>query len=340
MLLRFEDYKEEYPKREMQTILKFKDYPKQLHEMTLEEINEAVASWNPLAPKTAIKQKSQISLYLQWLNEKGVATALNPQDARYIELPITEDEAYLIYSTADMFHYYDLLFQALERGRVANRDIPQDEAFWLCRAAGVLSFYGLTKEQILDLDLSDVQSDGVIGYDLPLTDDDIEALLAYKSLNVIGRGARLLGTKYVRSTKAGMNPTEKTLDAILWRAQLSPKDKYLLKILTTSNMYILGKYNRVYQYEAEHGVRVDGGKIIPQWFKDIFSDLTKNALVANRKEYIKYRKERSKVQPVTQKAETGLSKKEKEEINTKLSELSAQASAIFAEMAKLKDKLK
>lgn len=340
MLLMLDNYKSEYPKREMQTILKFKDCPKQLHEMTLEEINAEVAKWSPLSPKTAFKQRGQISLYLKWLNEKGVSTAINPQDARDIEMPVNEDKEFLIYSTGDIYHYYDLLLKVVEQERVRGVEMPADKAFWMCRAAGILAFYGMTKEQIIALDLSDIQPDGVRGYDLPLTQADIEALLEYKGLEVIGRGAKLLGTKYMRSTKAE-EVSEKSLDAILWRTKLPTKQKYLKTMLTISNLYVLGLFNRAYQYEVEHGVRTEPQTKIPQWFRDIFKDFAQNAIISNRKEYIEYRKEREKAAPVPQKkVETGLSKQEKDEINQKLNDLSAQASAIFEEMAKLKQKLK
>ena len=340
MLLMLEDYIREYPKREMQTIDKFKDCEKYLHEMTLEEINAAVAKWNPITPTTATKQKSQISVYLRWLNEKGIQTAISPQETRHIEMPLIDKNNYFIFSTAEMLQYYEDFFKVLERERVRGNDVPQNIAYYMCRAAGILSYYGLTKEQILALDLSDVQSDGVRGYDLPLTDDDIQALLDYKLLNAVGRGAPLLGTKYIRSTKSGEKFDGDYLSARLWRTKLNSKDRYFVTLLSVTNLYTQGVYDRLYRYEIEHNVFTDRFKNIPQWFTDIMGEASASALTIKRNQYLEYRKARNKAESVRQPVEQSMSKQEKEEINSKINDLAAQARAIFEEMDKLKKKLK
>ena len=72
MLYKFDEYVEQFPKRNVSTLKKFVGEAKNLHEMSTEEINAIISTWDAVIPATAANQKSIISLYLDWLTQNGV----------------------------------------------------------------------------------------------------------------------------------------------------------------------------------------------------------------------------------------------------------------------------
>ena len=54
MLFMINEYAAEYPEYNVSIFAKFADTPKNLHEMSLDEINEIVGEWKPLSENTVI----------------------------------------------------------------------------------------------------------------------------------------------------------------------------------------------------------------------------------------------------------------------------------------------
>ena len=225
MLYKFDEYVEQFPKRNVSTLKKFAGEAKNLHEMATEEINAVILTWGAATSGTAANQKSIISLYFDWLAENGVAVTA---DIDSIVIPIKSAE-FLIYSSENLHEYWEKFFTSCERQATITGDFFSRDKYLTSYVAGILSFYGLTVEQILALDLSDVQRDGIIGYDLPLTQNDIDVLIEYKGLNELANNKKVSGHKYIRA--AGV-VNEDTLDRGINHGACESKNKHLKRLLT------------------------------------------------------------------------------------------------------------
>ena len=287
MLYKIDEYIAEFPNRPVLELLRFKDCIKPLHEMTSDEVNSIVASWKPVSPSTALYTARKINLYLDWLNEGAQF------DAREIKFPIKNDEKKYIFSSDDISKYYNILAEAVERKAVLNGTTAAIEIFNMTHAAGILAFYGLSDKEILDLDYSDVQEDGVNGYDLPLTKDDINILMRYKRMTKYETNNNVLrGDKYIRNRLQSDKPTDSYfLNRPLSQVEVEEKYAYLKPLLKTATLNLYGKYNRAYLEEKKRGEIIAARGIIPKWFKDIFN-VGANWLTKRRKEYIEYRSAR------------------------------------------------
>lgn len=215
MIYKFEEYVEAFPKKNVSTLKKFVGEAKNLHEMSTEEINAIIATWGAATSGTAANQKSIISLYFDWLTENGVTVAANIDS---IVIPIKSAE-FLIYSSENLHEYWEKFFTSCERQSAITGDFFSRDKYLTSYVASILSFYGLTSEQILALDLSDVQKDGIIGYDLPLTQTDIDVLLEYKGLNELANNKKVSGHKYIRAAGVVNEDTLYKKDYEAYRAE-------------------------------------------------------------------------------------------------------------------------
>lgn len=292
MIYNFDKYVETFPKRNVTALKKFEAAAKNLHEMPIEEINATIASWGGTTPATAMNRKSMIKLYLDWLTEIGVEVKVNPEE---IVVPIKTAE-FFVYSSEGLHEYWNKFLASCERVAVKSGEFHSRARYLTSYVAGILSFYGLTPAQILALDLSDVQPDGVIGYDLPLTQADIDVLLEYKSLNGLANRKKVNGTKYIRS--AGV-VTEATLDYGITHGASGDDVKAIKRVLTCNNLYKLGRYADIYATEKRNGELVDcSNRAIPaEWFIKQISliiggEVKPPRLTAYKKDYDTYRAER------------------------------------------------
>lgn len=287
MLYLIEKYIAQFPYRQIPELLRFKDCGANLHEMTLDEVNEVVSNWSPVLPETAENTKRKIAQYLEWVAEQGQTLAF---DISKVKFPVKENTSeYVIYSTKDIQKYYNILYSAIERKAVANGTSGSTQIFRMTHAAGILAFYGLTDKQILNLDLSDVQADGVRGYDLPLTQEDISILLDYKNMHKHDNNNTLKGEKYIRNRSVtGQTTDSYFLNRPLSKIDVEEKYIYLRSLLKTSQLNLFGKFDRAYAEEKKHGEKIVMRGKTPQWFSDIFQ-ASENWLTKRKKEFISYR---------------------------------------------------
>ena len=210
--------------------------------------------------------------------------------------------------------------------------------YYICYATGILAFYGLTDEQIINLQLSDVQPDGVIGYDLPLTEHDIDILLKYKNVTKFSNNMPLIGTTYVRSTRNASESIDSGfLSRPIWRVKLDDENNYLKSLLRVSNLYKLGLYDKIYQLEKETGQRIEINCITPQWFMDIVNKTKTSAITLSKKDYIEYRAERNSAKP---KEPVNISIEDKSKLITRFNELTKQMQDLNNELNSIKDLIK
>lgn len=292
MVYKFDEYVEQFPKKNVSTLKKFESSAKNLHEMSIEEINNIIATWGAVTLGTATNQKSIISLYFDWLNKNGIAVKADIED---IVFPIKNTE-FLIYSSETLHEYWDKFFESCEREATRTGEFFGRSKYLVSYVSGILSFYGLTPKQILALDLSDVQKDGIAGYDLPLTEKDIDVLMEYKSVNTLDNNKKVGGYKYIRNTGV---VDEDYLSRGINHGACEEKDRYFKKLLTFKNAYKLGRYADIYNREKSTGKLVDlYNRAMPeQWFLDnikliVGAELKTNRITAYKKDYEAYRAER------------------------------------------------
>lgn len=289
MVLFLDDYITEDPKRQIAILRKFESCKKNLHEMTAAEVNEFAKSWQPVIKNTANKQRRYISQYLNWLAKRGESIVLCAAD---IKIPVTAQFEHYIFSTDDIHAYFEKLCEEVEltETQLGYTD-STTESLYMPHAVGVLAFYGLTAEQIFRLDLSDVQPDGVAGYDLPLTPDDIDTLMQYQALRRYSNYRALLGTKYIRSINSeSIRDDSRYFTQPLSRLVIRKEAEYLKPLLSFTTLSLMGKFNRVYQHEQKNGTEILKGKGTPDWFCAIMEIPVGSRWVTERKkEYIKYR---------------------------------------------------
>ena len=337
MLFMLAEYIKEYPKRPLQTLNKFKNVHKYLHEMTVEEINSETKKWKPLAENTANKQKKEIRDYFRWLQTKGIN--VNPNIAADINIP-TSTIMFLIYSSEDIAYYYDKLFNYLQKSSVINGTNFDKRSYLMSYAAGILAFYGLTEEQIINLDLSDVQPDRIIGYDLPLTDKDMTILLEYKNTTKLANKMPLIGTKYIRSPYLdAQNIDSAYLSRPIWRIKFDKDHEFLKSLLRVSNLYQLGIYNRTYQHEKQHNEILRNNATTPQWFIDMLTFKNVNSVCIAKKEYIEYRKERDNATTCNKpkELESTSTKSNEEIIHKRINDIAEQIKNLSSELQELQN---
>ena len=292
MLLFFDEYIAEYPRRQVGVLKKFETAPEYLHKMTSPEVNEFAKDWQPVIQLTANKHRRFINQYLTWLaDEKSVEVVL---DARKIEFPTESQFAHYIFNTDDLHNAYEMLGKAAERAAALANISQPEKSVLMTHVTDILMFYGLTEEQILALDLSDIQKDGVAGYDLPLTEKDIEILLEYKNLTVFSNNVPLLGTKYIRTTYTGeiISPDPRFFSRSLDRMVIEKEYAYLKTLLKPNQVALMGKFNRVYEYEKTHNEMIRAGETTPAWFRQIM-EISGDWISTRKKDYLEYREARN-----------------------------------------------
>lgn len=290
MLYLFDKYTQEYPRRQVSVLKKFESAPEYLHKMTSVQVNEITKNFQPVIKNTADKNRRFIAQYLTWLTENGIKVSL---DAKEIDLPVEAQFPNYIFSAADIHKYYEKLFVAVDRiGAISNITYSK-EMFLMPYAAGILGYYGLTAEQIIALDLSDIQEEGVLGYDLPLTKEDIDILLRYKNMNTIGNNFPLKGTKFIRSFRSVPIVDASFFVRPFERVRLEKEYTYLSEMLKHYNVVMMGKFDRAYQHEQKFGIEIVPGSSVPQWFYDLM-EVRGDWIFARKKEYLAYKEARDK----------------------------------------------
>lgn len=290
MVYRLDDYKKAYPNRHVSVLNKFQDSKNNLHEMTLEEINEFVKDWKSTDnDRTVDSWKRDIVNYFKWLQTQGCSVDINIP--KKIQFPMLEKK-YLIYSTSDIRYYYNLLFQKLEQQAALTGKNTSPTTYYMSYASSILMFYGLSEEEIIALDLSDIQPNGIVGYEnLNISEEDMKVLMDYKNLKVLSNSMPLVGTKYIRAT---VKNKDKIDAAYLFRpvSRLDSSFNELKTLLRPLNIQLLSKFNLIYQYENEHNELIEINKTTPQWFMDIMNISAEQTIIWHKKEYVKYHQER------------------------------------------------
>lgn len=292
MLLFFDEYITEYPRRQVGVLKKFESAPKNLHEMTSTEVNEITKNWTPVIVTTANKHRRFLNQYLEWLeNKKNIEVVL---DARNVEFPTEDQFAHYIFTTDDLHDYYKQLDQAAEKAAIAAHTIRPEKSVLMTHVIDILMFYGMTDDQILALDLSDVQRDGIAGYNLPLTEKDIDILMEYRNLTVFANNVPLLGTKYIRTTHSEeiISPDPRFFGRSLDRIVVESECSWLKSILKPNQVSLMGKFNRVYEYEKEHNVTIQPNEATPVWFRQIM-EISGDWITVRKKDYLMYREARN-----------------------------------------------
>lgn len=338
-VLYYDEYFADYPYRPKTMLDKFVPAEKYLHEMTLEEVNAYVADWKPFSSNTAAKMKRQVKVYFDFLHKLGVKA--DPKIYLKMNIPVKSNE-YLIYSTDDIRKYWDILLDAMEKHAKKIGKFFSPQPYYVTIAAGILSFYGLDTEEIFSLPRFDVTPEGVKGYELPLTQDDIDDLMRYRDLKEMSNKVSLTGNMYIRSGKQGTSkiiPRDFLTTALRRSDNVDEEHKYLKPYLTDTYLYKMGMFNRAYNYERDNNVLVEFDRNTPEWFADLTGNLAKDALLKMKKEFIEYRAERRTAEKLSnQQPKVIIKTVENEDQDTKRN-LKKQLSEICSDIDDVKEQI-
>lgn len=291
MIFKFDEYVQTYPNRVVSALKKFDDIAKNLHEMSTDEVNAITEKWSATTEATAANLRNMIKLYFEWLENQGIKVVPSISD---IVFPVKQTQ-FLVYNSETLHATWDKLLLSCERKATLDGTTGTEDRLLITYAAGILAFYGLTTEQILALDLSDIQKDGVIGYDLPLTEKDIDVLLRYKSLTRFKNNQVLSGTKYIRAI---YEVSAEIIDRPLGIVKCCDSEKYLASVLTHKNLSKLGAYSRIYDVEqSTEPLNLSEQYALPEWFFEELEKATGKKIINTRrssykKDYKAYRDER------------------------------------------------
>ena len=307
MVYLMDEYIEEFPHREkiIKAALKsFLESDKEFHKMTLAEINDELCKHNPISASVIAIYRTAIRNYLGWLVSSGVEAS--PEIANEIVYPESM-YSFMVYNT-DMLHdlWEDFLMD-YSVSKEASGKTPRPETFLTCYATDILAFYGMTFQQIASLQLNDVTEHGANGYDLPLTERDIAILMEYKGLETTGNGKQLVGSTYIRTVSG-----EIEMDAFDWAIKKikAPADctiemQPIKRVFGFQNMFQLGVYNRMYEYEKSHVVKVRFNSPDPEWLSFFYKqhpterEMNSRTFIQRFKQnYIQYREERESYEKV------------------------------------------
>lgn len=299
MLYLISEYMKENPYKKIPALLAFADAEKNLHEMTAEEANLITSNWKPVNFSDALYALRSIAHYFEWLKKQEVEVSI---EAKNIKIPTISKDTISIYSTKDIQYYFDMLEKAVETSSVISGESISTNFIKMNRAVGVLSFYGLTEAEILDLNLEDISDGGVKGYNLPLTAQDINVLLAYKNFSKFDNGRALCGSKYIRTSSMVKAADSKYINRYLHEIKISEEYEFLKDVLKTSHLRTLGKFDEAYRQENKRGETISVKVKTPDWFADIFK-VGSTWLLKMKREYIAYRERRDRVSPLPTKVE-------------------------------------
>lgn len=286
------EYFEEYPNRikSKGVFDKFAMASKNLHEMTLDEINQITSTWDGFAYATANKMRKEIKLYFDWLWEKDYD--VDTEMYKKMNIPVKNNE-YLIYSTDRLRYYWDMILDAMEKyAKARNRGFSRD-SYLVNIAACILRFYGMTIDDVFELPRWDVTENGIKGYDYNIKKEDLEILIKYRDLKELQNKMTLTGDKYIRSGRNDSQIPRDFLTAAMRKSDnVDEKYKYLKSYLTDTYCYKMGLFYRVYEYEVNNHTTVDEKRNIPRWFIELVGNPTQGKLLVLKKEYLEYREER------------------------------------------------
>lgn len=285
MLYLFDDYISEAPNKNSSIFGKFQDLQKNLHEMSVEEIDD-VLSDEEYTANTIQNYRSYLRSYLDWLLAHGVDCDLSIAD----KIKFNESKAqYLIFSADDIHKQYEILFDFAKElyGAKFTRT-----TYFLSYAAGILAFYGINPEDILKLDYDAISKNGVRGYELPLSKKDIDVLLSYQAYK--GRSGKLgFGGKYIRTEKPKLELKPEYMSRPIWKLKYDKEHAYLQQILNVVYLYKLGRFARMYERELTSPEKISMLCKNPKWFTDEFSEYNSQAALTNvKKDYLAYKAER------------------------------------------------
>ena len=285
MLYLFDDYLTEAPNRNSSIFGKFQDLQKNLHEMTVDEIDEVLKD-EEYSINTIQNYRSSLKLYLEWLQAHGVKCDVDIFDSVKFNESKVE---YLIFSADDIHKQYEKLF-AYAKKLYGARFSPT--TYYLPYASGILAFYGVSPEEIINLDYYAISRDGVKGYDLPLTEKDIEVLVSYQAYK--GKSKQLgFGDKYIRTGDSKLVIKVEFLSRPLWNIKFDEEHAYLKQTLGVANLYKLGRFARTYEREATSPAKIKIRHKTPQWFLDEFPEYNSLSGITNlKKDYLAYKAER------------------------------------------------
>lgn len=174
------------------------------------------------------------------------------------------DKQKYIYDSTDFYEKWDRLIESATKSREQRGKDFDPKIYDTSLAIAVLSFYGLTGDEILSLKLEDVTDSGIRGFDIDFDERSLEFLKEYKYAdgftksngNVVHPIPYKQNT-FIRSTHQKPVSKNTIKDSFNYeKIRLLPDDSWLRDLFKVSNLESAGKFCRLYAILEEENVEL------------------------------------------------------------------------------------
>jgi hypothetical protein len=166
------------------------------------------------------------------------------------------EQAY-IYGIDDLYNKWELLLREVEKKKISEgRDFYADN-YYTAFAVVLLSWYGISVENMILIQKDDVSSSGIKGYEkINFDNRTLDFLMMYVNTDFIHRNKNF-GTEkslYMQSTlirtTEDLPVTYQTVADLFSKVRfpLATESEWIKKLFTPNQVLLAGQYDRIYQY--------------------------------------------------------------------------------------------
>lgn len=172
------------------------------------------------------------------------------------------EQAYL-YGIDDLYNKWELLLSEVKRKKISEgRDFYEDN-YYTAFAAVLLSWYGISVENMILIQKDDVSVEGINGYEnISFDKRTMDFFIMYANTDFIHRNKNF-GTEkalytqstFIRTTE-DLPVTYQTVADMFSKARfpLEKGSEWIKKLFTPNQVLLAGQYDRIYQYGKNVGV--------------------------------------------------------------------------------------
>lgn len=174
------------------------------------------------------------------------------------------DKQKYIYDSTDFYEKWDRLIESATKSREQRGKDFDPKIYDTSLAIAILTFYGLTGDEILSLKLEDVTDSGIKEFDIDFDERSLEFLKEYKYAdgftksngNVVHPIPYKQNT-FIRSTHQKPVSKNTIKDSFNYaKIKLLPDDSWLRDLFKVSNLESAGKFCRLYAILEEENVEL------------------------------------------------------------------------------------
>lgn len=166
------------------------------------------------------------------------------------------EQAY-VYGIDDLYDKWELLLHEVKRKKISEgRDFYEDN-YYTAFAVVLLSWYGISVENMILIQKNDVSADGIKGYEnISFDKRTMDFLMMYANTDFIHRNKNFgvenslfMQSTFIRTTE-DLPVTYQTVADLFSKVRfpLLKESQWIKKLFTPNQVLIAGQYDRIYQY--------------------------------------------------------------------------------------------